>query len=65
MLQLMLIIFVASFVVAVLGRKRKFGFWGYFFASILLSPIIGLLLVAASSRKPSEQSQVTEAAGES
>jgi hypothetical protein len=31
-----------------IGRNRKFGFWGYFFASLLLTPIIGLLLVFAS-----------------
>jgi hypothetical protein len=33
------------------GRRRKFGFWGYLLASIVLSPLIGLLLVAASSQR--------------
>jgi hypothetical protein len=37
--------------VALIGRNRKFGFWGYFFCSILLSPIIGALLVVASDSK--------------
>lgn len=38
-----------SLLVAILGKNRKMGFWGYFFASLLLTPIIGLLLVFASS----------------
>jgi hypothetical protein len=42
----------ACIVVALLGRRRKFGAWGYFFASILLSPILGLLLVVASDPRP-------------
>ena len=37
----------------VLGINRKFGFWGYFFASIVLTPIMGLLLVLASDPKKS------------
>lgn len=34
--------------IAFLGTNRKFGFWGYFFASMLLTPLIGLLLVISS-----------------
>lgn len=34
--------------VAFFGTNRKFGFWGYFFASMLLTPLIGLLLVISS-----------------
>lgn len=37
--------------VAYLGRERKFGFWGYLVASLLLDPIIGMLLVLASDKK--------------
>ncbi len=41
-----------------LGRHRKFGFWGYFFGSIVLTPVIGLLLVLASDpRKPDSVSE--------
>ena len=43
-----LILVALSFLVGLLGRRRKFGFWGYFFGSILLTPIVGLLLVMAS-----------------
>lgn len=46
------IIYVAvSFIIACLGMNRKFGFWGYFFGSLLLTPLIGLLLVLASDIK--------------
>ena len=38
--------------VALAGRARKFGFWGYFFASLLLSPLAGALLVLASDPRP-------------
>jgi hypothetical protein len=34
--------------IAFFGTNRKFGFWGYFFASMLLTPLIGLLLVISS-----------------
>jgi hypothetical protein len=37
-----------SLIIAALGSKMRFGFWGYLFASILLTPIIGLLLLAAA-----------------
>ena len=39
-------------VVALLGMNRKLGGWGYFFASVLLTPIIGFLLMLASDRRP-------------
>ena len=44
-------ILLLSFVVGLLGKNRKFGFWGYFFASLLLTPILGLILVLASDKK--------------
>jgi hypothetical protein len=37
-----------SLIVGFFGRNRKLGFWGYFFSSIVLTPIIGLLFVLAS-----------------
>ena len=37
-----------SALVAYCGRRRKFGFWGYFFASFLLTPLMGVLLIIAS-----------------
>lgn len=39
---------VLSLVVGILGRNRKLGFWGYFFASLLLTPFVGFLFVLVS-----------------
>ena len=41
-----------SLAIGLMGVNRKFGFWGYFFGSLMLSPAIGLLLVLASDKKP-------------
>ncbi len=39
-----------------LGINKKFGFWGYFFASLLLTPILGIILLLASGDKKSKAS---------
>ena len=39
---------VLSLLIAAAGRRFRFGFWGYFFGSILLTPILGLLLLLAA-----------------
>ena len=36
------------------GRNRKWGGWAYFFSSVLLTPVIGLLLVLASDSHKSK-----------
>lgn len=41
----------AALVLGIMGRRRKLGGWGYFFASLMLTPVIGLLLVLASDRR--------------
>lgn len=47
-----LVIYLATcLLIGALGRHRKLGFWGYFFGSIVLSPIVGALLVVASDRR--------------
>ena len=38
----------SAVVLGILGRRRKLGAWGYLFASILFTPIVGLLLLLAS-----------------
>ncbi len=43
---------LVCYFVAFVGQRRKLGFWGYFFGSILLTPVIGILLVLASDPKP-------------
>lgn len=50
--------------VAYLGRDRKFGFWGYLVASILLDPIIGGLLVLASDKRSRPVAATAETARE-
>jgi hypothetical protein len=51
-IQAYVVYFAACLVVAWFGTHRKFGFWGYLFASILLSPLVGVLLVIASDKRP-------------
>jgi tetratricopeptide (TPR) repeat protein len=46
---------ILSFVIAVLGEKRKIGAGPAFFVSLFLSPLIGFICVFASQRKPEEQ----------
>lgn len=46
---------ILSVFVGIFGRKRKFGAWGYFFASMALTPLIGLLLVLGSDLRPEFQ----------
>ncbi len=52
--MLLVIIYIClSLIIGLLGFNRKFGFWGYFFGSLVLTPVIGLILVLASDkRKP-------------
>ena len=38
--------------IALLGIRRKFGFWGYFFCSLFLTPIIGAIILLASDKRP-------------
>lgn len=41
------------FIIALLGANRKFGFLGYFFCSLFLTPVIGaLVLLASDERRP-------------
>lgn len=39
---------LVSLFIAWLGRRCRFGFWGYFFACLFFSPLIGVLLLVAS-----------------
>ena len=44
-----------SFVVGFIGSGRKIGFWGAFFLSFILSPIIGLIIALVSKNKADEE----------
>jgi hypothetical protein len=45
---------VLCFIIALIGTNRKFGFWGYFFCSLFLTPFIGALILLASDRRPKQ-----------
>lgn len=57
MIMLLLINLVLCVIVANMGKQRKFGFWGYLFASLLFTPVIGLFLVLASDAPPPAESE--------
>lgn len=42
-----------SFIVAIIGKDRKIGYWGLFFCCLLLSPLFGLVIGMTSSRTKS------------
>jgi predicted PurR-regulated permease PerM len=43
------------------GRKRKMGFWGYFFATLLLTPFVGIILLLVTEKvKPEDDDEVEE-----
>jgi len=50
-IYLAIAVVLISVIIGYLGRHRKMGFWGYFFASIILTPLIGILLVLVSDDK--------------
>ena len=56
MLAFIALTIVLSLIIGFFGRHRKFGFWGYFFASLLLTPLLGLLLLVASDNRVQEKS---------
>jgi uncharacterized membrane protein len=39
---------VFCLLIAVLGIHKPLGFWGYLISSLILTPVIGLLLIAAA-----------------
>ena len=45
---------VLSLILAYLGRRKKLGFWGLFFASLILTPLMGLLLLLVSADRPAQ-----------
>ena len=52
MLLSFITLLVLSAIVGYVGKDRKFGFWGYFFCSVLFTPIIGLIITFASDKRP-------------
>ncbi|MDP8242510.1 MAG: hypothetical protein P9L94_00405 [Candidatus Hinthialibacter antarcticus] len=47
-----LIIYISfCFLVAFFGKKKRFGFWGYLIASLIFTPIGGILMMIPSEPK--------------
>ena len=42
---------ILSIMIGLLGTNKKFGFWGYFFYSLLFTPFLGIIILFASSKK--------------
>ena len=49
--QLVILSIVLAAIIGFFGRKRRFGFWGYFFVSILFTPVMGFLALMAAVPK--------------
>ncbi len=52
MLLTLISLLVLSAIVGYIGKDRKFGFWGYMFCSLIFTPLIGLVIVFASDKRP-------------
>jgi hypothetical protein len=44
-----------SFFIGLMGGERKIGFWGAFFLSLLLSPLLGIIFAALSKSNADAQ----------
>lgn len=42
--------------IAYLGRRRKWGYWGYLWSSLLFTPAMGFLFLLASDPAPRPRS---------
>jgi hypothetical protein len=42
---------VLAIIIGFFGRKYRFGFWGFFFATVLFTPIIGTLMLIGAMPK--------------
>ncbi len=54
-MQILALFLGLSLIIGLLGINTRFGFWGNFFASMLLTPVVGLLLVISASGKSPRQ----------
>ena len=50
-LNVKIIYFAGCMLVALCGIRRRMGFWGYLFFSMIFSPILGLIVLLVSGRK--------------
>ncbi len=41
-----------TLLVAYIGQNTKFGFWGNFWVSLLLTPVVGIIVLLAQDHRP-------------
>lgn len=46
---------LSALLIGFCGRKHRFGFWGYFFATLLFTPLVGLLMLISASNEKKTQ----------
>ena len=49
---LIAVYFLLCVLIANLGKRRKWGYWGYLWSSVLFTPLMGLLFVLAGDAPP-------------
>ncbi|RLC08355.1 MAG: hypothetical protein DRI57_24165 [Deltaproteobacteria bacterium] len=59
-ITIQLIYLLFCFLIAVAGWNRRMGFWGYLFASVLFSPLIGLMLFLVSEKRNPKKTKKSE-----
>lgn len=56
-LTIILLVVLCSLGIGFFGRRKKLGFWGFFFASLMLTPVFGLLLLIIAGPGPAMPEQ--------
>ena len=49
LLNLILLYLILSGLAGFFGRNRRIGFWGFFFLSIILTPVLSLIFIFAAA----------------
>jgi hypothetical protein len=44
-LEFVLVYLALCLAAGIVGRNRRIGFWGFFFSSIIFTPVVGLLFL--------------------
>lgn len=54
--MLLLILYIGfCWLLGYLGRNCKFGFWGNFWVSAVLTPVIGIVVLLAQDQRPEKR----------
>lgn len=59
-----IVVYIAlCILVAYLGRRRKWGYWGYLWSSLIFTPVMGFMFVLAANPAPKRGVMTFENAG--